>query len=351
MTAPIQLSLLGANHRTAPLELREKLTLDEARRDDLFQRLANVRGLAEVAILSTCNRVEMYGVARDSNAWHEAEKHYCEVTGVEPVELPRFGLTHNGLDAARHLMEVSAGLDSQLVGETEILGQVKQAYKLAIQHGTAGPVLHRLFQKSFQAAKWVRTHTGIGIGQVSLGNIAADLARRIFGDLNQSSVMVVGSGKVGADVAKALRNRGAKALYVTSRTEERAARLAEAIEGQMLPFSEWTQQLHQCDVTILCTAAPSMILTKKQIAEAIARRPGRPLFFIDLAMPRDVESSAAKLPNVFLYTFDDLAGIANENMKGRAAEIDACRSALKERAARLWEELQSGNQPQSQAMG
>lgn len=153
MTAPIQLSLLGANHRTAPLELREKLTLDEARRDDLFQRLANVRGLAEVAILSTCNRVEMYGVARDSNAWHEAEKHYCEVTGVEPVELPRFGLTHNGLDAARHLMEVSAGLDSQLVGETEILGQVKQAYKLAIQHGTAGPVLHRLFQKSFQAAK------------------------------------------------------------------------------------------------------------------------------------------------------------------------------------------------------
>lgn len=333
------LHLVGASHHTAPLEIRERLTLDDPRRNSLYERLAHIPQLTEAVVLSTCNRVEVYGVTASDAAREALRAHYCAVTGLPHESLPRYGLDRSGREAARHLMEVCSGLDSQMVGETEILGQAKQAYADAMARGTAGPVIHRLFQKSFQAAKWVRTQTGIGLGQLSLGSIAADLARRIYGDLSQSRVLLVGTGKVGADVARSLAGRGVSGIVVTSRNAGKSDYLATSVGGSAIPFGDWPAHLHRSDIVICCTSAPEAVLTRRQVAAAIGHRPARPLFLIDLAVPRDIEAAAAHVPNTFLYTFDDLAALANENLKGRVAEIEACRHALSERADRLWEEL------------
>ena len=333
------LHLVGASHRTAPMEIRECLTLDDARRDELYARLQAQRDLPELVVLSTCNRVELYSVARSAEAREAVRHHYCAVTGLQPETLPRYGMDRDGRDAARHLMEVCAGLDSQMIGEPEILGQAKQAYAHATARGLAGPVMHRLFQKSFQAAKWVRTNSGIGVGQVSLGNIAADLARRIYGNLAQSRVLVLGSGKVGADVARCLNKRGVHEIVVTSRSAGRSEKLAADVGARAIPFTDWGSLVQESDIIVCCTAAPHLILTKAEVAAAIHHRPARPLFLIDLAVPRDVDPAAARIPNVFLYTFDNLAALANENLKGRMSEVEAARQILHERADRVWDEL------------
>lgn len=333
------LQLVGASHRSAPAELRQRITLDETRRDELYARLGSLQEISEVVVLSTCNRVELYAVASTGEASHALRAHYCAVTGLEPATLPEHGFAHAGEAVARHLMEVCSGLDSQMVGEPEILGQVKQAYALASSRGTAGPVMHRLFQKAFQAAKLVRTQSSIGTGQLSLGNIAVDLARRIYGDLGRSRVLVVGSGKVGAAVARSLKKRGAQSLVVTSRTAGRSDKLAAEVQGQAIPFADFPARVPESDIIVCCTAAPGLVLTREVVAHAMARRPGRPLFLIDLAVPRDIEPAAAKVANTFLYNFDDLAVLSNENLKGRMSEIDDCRRVLAERAARLWEDI------------
>jgi glutamyl-tRNA reductase len=236
------------------------------------------------------------------------------------------------MEAVAHLFEVAAGLQSQLIGETEIFGQVKDAYAEACAEKTVGQSLHRLFQKTFQAGKWARTHTAISQGQVSLGNVAVELAARVFGSLKHSHGLVVGGGEIGRDVAKALHSRGLKKISVTSRRAESATSVASEVEGEVIDFKEWQTLLSKADVAVFATAAPTMHLTKAELTSLMKKRGGDPLLLIDLAMPRDVDPACADLDSVFLYDLADLSEIANTNRRIRESEISVCRDGLRQRA-------------------
>jgi glutamyl-tRNA reductase len=347
------LFVIGATHHNAPLEVRERLVLDSeaAIRGDL----ASVPGLRELAVLSTCNRVEFYGVASDGAAADLVQAAYCARQRFDPAEFRRIRISLTGRDAALHLFEVASGLDSQLVGENEIFGQVKEAYAAATAFGTAGAVLNRVFQKAFQAAKHVRTHTGISSGRVSVANVAVELAANIFGSLARARVLILGTGEIGEGTARAFRSRGAADLAVAGRRQERAAQVASGLGANTLPFDERDSRLEEFDIVVCSTAAPAAVLSAAAIARAMRRRPARPLLVIDLALPRDVEPAAADLQNVFLYNLDDLAKIAEANRAAREGEIERCRAMLAHRADGLWSHVQpflaSASGPPADAAG
>jgi glutamyl-tRNA reductase len=246
---------------------------------------------------------------------------------------------HENLHAINHAFRVAAGLDSQMVGETQILGQMKSSYAEAIKQKMVGSVLHKFFQKSFQAAKWARTETKIGTGQVSIGNVAVELATRIFGKLVVSRTLVVGSGEVGREVAKAFRSRGVACMSIASRTHERAEELSREVDGLIIPFNSWQDTLPYVDIGIFATSAPMSILDKATLQNVLGRRSRKPLFLIDLAMPRDIDPSAADLSNLYLYNLDDLADIANENLQNRRKEVDACLIELEHKAHYTWKSM------------
>jgi glutamyl-tRNA reductase len=227
-----------------------------------------------------------------------------------------------------------------MLGETEIFGQVKAAYAAAQARGAAGPLLHRIFQKAFQSAKHVRTHTAISAGQVSVANVAVDLARNIFGDLAHARILVLGAGEIGEKTARAFQSRGAGALTVASRRGERAMALAGELGASALPFEQREARLAEFDVVVCSTSAPHAVLSLAAAAAAMRRRPTRPLFFIDLAVPRDVDPAVAELDNVFRYDLDDLARIAEQNRSARATEIARCRELLAGRADALWRKVE-----------
>jgi len=244
-----------------------------------------------------------------------------------------------GEAVVRHAFEVAAGIDSQMVGETEILGQVKNAYDDALRRKSSGKMLNRVFQKSFQAAKWARTQTGISKGQVNLGNVICELTRRIFGDVAASRLLAIGSGEVAETVLTAFHSRGASAITVTGRSFDKAHALAEEVKGSTLDFSAFRDSLHLFDVVVSSTAGDNHVLSREIVKEALAKRPARPLFLIDLAMPRDVEESVGELENVYLYNLDDVSAIANENLANRKSEVERCKDGLSIRAKRIWDQL------------
>jgi glutamyl-tRNA reductase len=332
--------LLGATHHTAPLAVREKLALDPAGEAALGAELAGVAGLREFAVLSTCNRVEFYGVAAEAGTALGVQAAFCARQQFAAADFEKFRLHLAGREAIQHLLEVSAGLDSQMLGETEIFGQVKAAYAAAQARGAAGPLLHRIFQKAFQSAKHVRTHTAISAGQVSVANVAVDLARNIFGDLAHARILVLGAGEIGEKTARAFQSRGAGALTVASRRGERAMALAGELGASALPFEQREARLAEFDVVVCSTSAPHAVLSLAAAAAAMRRRPTRPLFFIDLAVPRDVDPAVAELDNVFRYDLDDLARIAEQNRSARATEIARCRELLAGRADALWRKVE-----------
>jgi glutamyl-tRNA reductase len=335
----LEFFLIGATHHTAPLAVREKLALDPAAEAALGAELVALAGLREFAVLSTCNRVEFYGVATEAGVAGRVQAAFCARQQFSPSEFDKFRLSLGGRDAVQHLLEVSAGLDSQMLGETEIFGQVKAAYAAAQARGAAGPHLNRIFQKAFQAAKHVRTNTAINSGQVSVANVAVDLARNIFGDLAQARILVLGAGEIGEKTARAFQSRGAAALTVASRRGDRAMDLAGQLGATALPFEQREARLADFDVVVCSTAAPHAVLSFAAAETAMRRRPTRPLFFIDLALPRDVDPAVADLVNVFRYDLDDLAKIAEQNRSARAAEIARCRAQLAERAEALWRKV------------
>ena len=328
--------LLGASHHTAPLAVREKLALDDARAAALAARLQATPGVREFALLNTCNRVEVYGVARDPEALTALRAALCETTGCTPAEFETHGFARHNHDAVAHLFAVAAGIDSQMLGETEILGQVKAAYDDALARAWTGPVLNRVFQKTFQAAKYIRTHTAIGDGQISVATVAVDLAGRIFGELATSRILVIGAGDIGQKTAQAFQSRGASAITVASRTLAKAEAAAAPAGGEAASLAELPEAVAAADIVASSTAALEHVLTRDLVAAAIARRPARPLFLIDLAVPRDIDPAAAELANVFLYNLDDLAKIAEENLAQREAEVARCRAIVAERTAALW---------------
>ncbi len=284
-----QLFFLGASHHATPLALREKLALTETKLPAFHERIAAIPGIREIVVLNTCNRVEFYGIAETPAAIARLEDEFCAFQDFPENDFRSVRQRASGPDAIRHLLEVASGLDSQMLGETEILGQVKDAYAAAQTRRTTGPVLNRLFQKTFQHAKHIRTNTAITEGHVSIANIAVELAQKIFGKLDRTKILLLGAGDIGEKTAKAFQSRGAAAPTVSSRTLERALTLASTFGGAALPFENVPAHLADFDIVVCATASPATVLTREIAAAAMKRRRSRPLFLIDLALPHDLE--------------------------------------------------------------
>jgi glutamyl-tRNA reductase len=338
LASPV-LFLLGASHHTAPLAVREKLAIDGPKAVALAERLRQTPGVREFALLNTCNRVELYGVAQNHDTVAALHATICEATGCTPVEFDSVLFQQHNHEAIAHLFAVASGLDSQLVGETEILGQVKAAYDAALARRSTGPVLNRVFQKTFQAAKHVRTHTGIGAGQTSVASVSVDLAGRIFGELSSTRVLVIGAGDIGVKTVQAFQSRGAGSITVASRTLARAEEAAALAGGWAQSMADLPEAVANADIVASSTSSPDFVLTRELVATAMSTRRARPLFLVDLALPRDVEPSAAEVANVFLYNLDDLAKIAEGNLALRESEVARCRAILAERTAALWPQV------------
>ncbi len=337
----LTLFLVGATHRTGPFGFREKLALGPEAEAGFARELAGMRSLCEFAVLNTCNRAEIYGVATGEGMPDQVVAAFCARQHVDPVEFGRFGFVAHGRDAIQHLLEVASGLDSQILGETEIFGQVKRAYATAQTRGSAGAVLNRLFQKAFQAAKHVRTHTGVTAGQMSVANVAVDLASDIFGSLEDARVLLLGAGEMGEKSGRAFASRGVRKLTVSSRKMERASQLASELGAGVLRFEERDAHLAEWDIVVCSTAAPGTIISTGAVRAAMKERAARPILFVDLAMPRDVDAAVVDTSNIFLYNLDDLAGIAEGNRRARIAEAERGRHVLVPRTDLLWQQVQT----------
>jgi glutamyl-tRNA reductase len=334
------LFLVGATHRTAPFGFREKLALGSEAEAGFSRELADMASLPEVVILNTCNRVEIYGVAAEEGVPDRVCRAFCARQQVDPAEFLRFGFVSQGRDAIQHLLEVASGLDSQVVGETEIFGQVKRAYAAAQARGSTGAVLNRLFQKAFHSAKHVRAQTGITEGQVSIANIAVDLASDVFGCLADARVLLIGAGEMGEKSGRAFASRGVRKMAVSSRRIERAGKLASELGAGVLPFEEREAGLADWDIVVCSAAAPSAILSRGSVRAAMSGRSGRPILLVDLAMPRNVDAGVGDTGDVFLYNLDDLARISEKNRLARKEQAEHGRTVLAPRTEALWRQIQ-----------
>ncbi len=320
----MNLLLVGISHRTAPIEVRERVDFQtRAVAAEALAALAARGSAREAVIVSTCNRAELY-VACDEAATTRADlvRFLADFNGVAPADLTPHLYDVTDLDMARHLFRVAAGLDSLVVGEPQILGQVKDAHTVATDAQTSGPVLNRLFHASFAVGKRVRTETGLGSGAVSVSFAAVSLARKIFGDITGRSVAVIGAGEMGKLTAMHLKSQGVQHVTILSRTMAHAARTAEAIGGaSAAPWDDMDAVLAASDIVVTATGAASPILTKARIEQVMRPRRNRPLFVIDIAMPRDVEPAAGEIEQVFLYNIDDLQATVRENLARRSSEV------------------------------
>ncbi len=333
----MHLLLVGISHRTAPVEVRERVDFQARGVADALGALAARGSTREAVVVSTCNRAELY-VACDEAADTRADlvKFLSDFNEVAPADLAPHVYHVADLDAARHLFRVAAGLDSLVVGEPQILGQVKEAHTFATDARTAGPVLNRLFHTSFVVGKRVRTETGLGSGAVSVSYAAVALARKIFGDIAGRSVAVIGAGEMGKLTAIHLKSQGVQHVTIISRTMAHAARTADAIGGaSAAPWDDMDAVLGAADIVVTATGAASPILTKAHIESVMRPRRNRPLFIIDIAMPRDVESAAGEIEQVFLYNIDDLQATVRENLARRASEVARAEAIVGEEVERF----------------
>ena len=321
--AEVNLILVGVNHKTTPVEIREKLAFTKGKIEESVDRLFNFPDIIEHTILSTCNRVEIYARANSQDSAIKAIKQFiCDFHEVSPVELEDHFYSYRNEEAVEHLFRVSSSLDSMILGEAQILGQVKDAYSLAKDLRSTGLVLNQLFKKAFSIAKKVREETGIAERSVSISSSAVELAQKIFDDLENRTVMLVGTGEMAELAAKHLISYGVKTVYVTSRTYDRAANLARTLNGSALDFEAFKNELHRADIVITSTSAPNFIIKKEMVEKAIHERKNKPIFFIDIAVPRDIEPDVNDLENIYLYDIDDLHVVVSANMKEREKEAE-----------------------------
>ena len=322
---------LGVSHKTAPLPVRERLALPEGRAVSVLRELVGHADVHEAVAISTCNRTEVYLVASDPV---EAESATLAVlarqAGIRPTEL--FGAIYSlrDADAVRHLFEVAAGLDSMIVGEAEVQGQVKRAYELALVEGVTGPVSNRLFRDALAAGKRVRTETSISRAHVSVSSVAVELARAALGELDTRSVLVIGAGENGELTARALHERGVDTVFVANRRYDRAIGLAQRFGGHAVRFEELPSQLIEADIVVSATASPHQIVGREELEQVEAQRSGRPLVLIDIAVPRDIDPSVRDLPGIALYDMDDLQRAAARNLSVREAEAAKARLLVDE---------------------
>ena len=316
-----ELLALGVSHKTAPLDLRERLSLTEGRAVGALRELTEAAGIHEAAAISTCNRTELYLVVSDPV---EAESTALGVltrqADIRPTELLGHLYSLRSGEAVSHLFRVTAGLDSMIVGEAEIQGQVKRAYELALVEGGTGPVLNRLFRGALAAGGRARGETGISEKNVSIPSVAVDLARRTLGDLAERRVLMIGAGETAELVARALVSRGAATVFVANRHYDRAIGLAQRFEGNAVRFEELPEQLEAADIVVSATNSPHHIVERDELEQVMATRGGRPLLLVDIAVPRDVEPACREIANVSLHDIDDVQQIVERNANGREAE-------------------------------
>lgn len=336
---------LSATHRTAGLDERAAFAVPSGG-TEAFYAAAREAGLRETVLLATCNRLEAYAVGDEAAALH-VRSALMRATGAPAEALDAHLRPIPGLQAVEHLFGVVSGLDSQMVGEVEIAGQVKDAYADALARGMTGPILNRVFQRAFQAGAWARTNTGISQGQVSLGNVAVDLAERVFGPLNDARVLVLGTGDAGRRIVQALVSRGASQVSVASRTFENARALAEEFNGSSLLLADALRQAHAHDVIVGCATVERALLDARAIRDLADRRQGRPLLLVDLGVPRNFDPAGRDIPGAYLCDLDDLAEVANANLRARLAEVDRTKAALAEKAARAWSAATHRPEPQA----
>lgn len=313
--------LVGLNHRSAPVELRERLAFSNGRMEEALRRLMTMEGVAEAALLSTCNRVEVVACGPDPAALGATLPHYlASEHGVHEPTLARHLYTHVGRDAVRHLFRVAASLDSMVVGEPQILGQMKEQYATAAALGASGRVLHRCFHRSFSVAKRVRSETGIAERAVSVGSAAVELARRIFDRLEDQTALLLGAGSMGELTARQLLSEGVGSLMVANRTFDRAVEVARSLRGVAVPWDQLGRYLARADLVIGVVSGDGFVLGVDAVEAAMRERRRRPMFVIDLAVPRCVDPRVNELDGVYLYDIDDLEGVIVDNRDARARE-------------------------------
>jgi len=324
----MNLFCVGLSHHTADVETRERFLHGK----EVDRELRESGQCSEALLLSTCNRVEVYGVAEGEVESTTIVRSLAAASAEEMTDAAAF-YRYEGNDCVQHLFRVASGLDSMVVGETEVLGQAKQAYEAARASGGAGPILHRLLQRAFRVAKQVRTHTDITRGAVSVGSVAVDLAVKIFGDLKTRKVLVLGAGETSERTARALVSRGVTDLRVTNRSGERAEQLAAQVGGCAIGFNGWENQCREIDILISSTAADEPLLTCEKLAPILRDRWDRPLFIIDIAVPRDVAPEVNEMEGVFLYDMDSLQSIADQSLSLRRQQVAAGEEIIAEHVA------------------
>jgi glutamyl-tRNA reductase len=328
--------VVGLNHHTSPVTVREQFALPEAEIPNTLARLRQ-SGLAdEAVILCTCNRVELYAAAAGESAqiMPALERFLVGCAhGTEPADGAIYRLAEP--QSLEHLFKVAAGLDSMVLGETEVLGQLKKAYDLALKHEHTGSRLNRAFQRAFNVAKQIRTETNIQRGSISVASVAVELAEKIFTTLADRVVMVIGAGDTSEKTARALLSRGARGLLVTNRTYERAVAMVNELGGRAVPFEQWDGEFERVDIVISSTASPRHLLDRSRLAPLMKLRKNRPLLLIDIAVPRDIEPEVNSLSNVFLYNVDDLQTIADDYLNQRREEIARCEDIIHDKVKGL----------------
>jgi len=326
----MELACIGLNYQTAPIELREKVAVAKPDLGLRSKALLDVPGVHESLVLSTCNRTEYYMAAE------KAEQAFEQIYGIfsensSGVLVPEEHLyTQSKVDAVRHLCRVCAGLDSMVLGETEIFGQVKDAYRQAQEFGVTSKGLNKLFQKAFSVGKKVRTQTKIQQGNISTGSVAVDLAQQIFGKLRDTKILVIGAGEISRVTTQSLKSRGANSIHVANRSFDKALEMAQEFGGVALHFDAWEDVLLQTDVIISSTGAPHYVVSPEQIDRVRKKRKYRPLFLIDLAVPRDIDPACADFDEVYLFDIDSLEDQAAENRDNRKKEIERCEQTIEE---------------------
>jgi glutamyl-tRNA reductase len=332
----VSLLALGVSHKTAPVALRERLALSEGRASGFLAELVAHDEIREAVTISTCNRTELYLVVGDVvEAESTALGALARQAGMPPTELLGRLYALRDVEAVRHLFSVAAGLDSMIVGEAEVQGQVKRAYELALVEGVTGPISNRLFRDALGAGKRARTETAIARSHVSLSSVAVDLARATLGELTSRRVLIVGAGENGELTAQALHRNGAHTVFVANRRYDRAIGLAQRFGGQAVRFDELPAQLAEVDMVVTCTSSPHQIVGRDEMALVHEQREGRTLLMIDIAVPRDVEPSVRDLPGITLYDMDDLQREVARNLSGREAEATRARSLVDEEVERF----------------
>jgi glutamyl-tRNA reductase len=338
----MELFVLGLSHRTAPVEVRERFAVPEEGVPELAGRVRAIDGCEESFVVSTCNRVEIYAAARTAAALGEPlAALMAEMGRSSPASLAPHLYRHGGPAAVRHLFRVASSLDSMVVGEPQILGQLKAAFEACRGAGATGSSLQRAMDRAFAVAKRVRNETGIARQPVSMSSVAVDLAKQIFGDLGRHTVLLVGAGKMGELAAKHLCGAGVRSLLVANRNLDRARDLAARLGGEPRPLAELPDLLLQADIVITSTGAPGYLIDRQGLRPIMKARKHRAIFVIDIAVPRNVDPSIHQLENVFVYDVDDLQHIAGENLSDRQREAEAAEALVDAEATRFAREIQA----------